>query len=326
MTEAMITFRRVVHEGSFTRAARALETTTSAVSKRITRLEDRLGVRLLERTSRRIALTEAGEVWNERVLGILDAMNDAAAEASMLGGEARGTLRVSAPVLLGERLLPPLVEAFHAKNPKVRLSLELSDRFVDLVSEGYDCAIRVGPGPDVSMVSKKIGHVALVTVVSPAYLARHGTPKSPSEIRTHEAIRYSLAKSPETWVYGKTTLTRVRPAGPIEVSHGGLARSLVRRGLGIASLPLFEVAADLASGALVEVLARHRPRDLDVLVVFPTRRHVPAKVRAFVDEATAVLGPLLEALERQGPTAIVAQDSTMPRRRSDLRAPKKRRT
>lgn len=324
MTEAMITFRRVVHDGSFTRAARALETTTSAVSKRVTRLEDKLGVRLLERTSRRVALTEAGEIFHERVLDILAAMNDATAEASMLGGEARGTLRVSAPILLGERMLPPLVAAFHARHPKVRLAIELADRFVDLVAEGYDCAIRIGPGPDASLVSKKIGRMSLVTVASPAYVARHGEPKSPEGLHMEHGIRYSVAKSPEEWPFAAGV--RRRPSGPLEVSHGGLVHKLVALGLGIASLPHFEVADDLARGALVELVPRHRPPDLDVQVVFPTRRHVPAKVRAFVDEATRVLGPQLEELERRTSPKIVARGATKAPPRRDLRTGRGRRT
>ena len=210
MTEAMITFRRVVHEGSFTRAARALETTTSAVSKRVTRLEDKLGVRLLERTSRRIALTEAGEVFHERVLGILAAINDAAAEAAMLGGEARGTLRVSAPILLGERLLPPLVTAFHARHPKVRLSLELSDHFVNLVPDGFDCAIRIGYLPDSNLIARRVGPLYGRFVASPDYVARNGLPETPDELLKHEA----LMQGTESWqVTDGDQVFNIRPQG-----------------------------------------------------------------------------------------------------------------
>ena len=294
LTEAMMTLAEVTRLGSLTRAARSLETTTSAVSKRLARLEDRLGVRLLERTTRRIALTEAGEALNARALRILGELADAEEEVTLHADAPRGTLRVSAPIIFGERFLVPHVARFAMENPLVHVDYALSDRFVDLVGEGFDCAIRIGRAQESSLVARRLGRMPSVVVASPRYLERRGVPRVPSDLVRHDCLRYSLVPASSEWRFrDREREVAVPISGRMDLSHGGAMREAAREGLGLARLPLFLVAEALANGGLVEVLEKHRAEPSDVLVVHPARRHVPRKVRAFVEHLVAGLVPEL---------------------------------
>jgi DNA-binding transcriptional LysR family regulator len=280
---ALAVFARVVESRSFTRAARLLRTTTSAVSKRISELERRLGVKLLARTTRRVALTEAGSIFYERAARILAAIDDAQRAVSHLATAARGTLRLSAPVLYGERHVAPLLPAFLSANKEVRLEISFSDRFVGLVEEGFELAIRIGAVRDPSLVAHKIAPAEGLVVGSPKYLAEHGTPKTPYELVGHECLRYGLVTAAQEWRFkGTDGDFSVPVTGRLQVDHGGAAREAAIAGFGLTRLPIFIVDRALADGSLVTILDAWRPTPGMIQIVHPAGRMLP-KVRAFVD-------------------------------------------
>lgn len=296
LAEGMVTLAEVVRRGSFRATADALGTTTSAISKRIARLEEQLGVRLLARTTRRIALTEAGVRFHEHALRVLDLLHETAREARTDRDAPRGTLRVTAPVVFGERHVAPLLARFAAEHPAVRIDLSLSDRFVDLVDEGFDCAIRIGVPPDSSLVVRKLTRIPMLVVASPAYLAARGEPRSPDDLVGHTCIRYSITPSQGAWRFGGDGGDRMVPVAEIHATnHGGAMRELVAEGAGLARMPLFEIEDLVRGGRLVEVLRPFRARPLELMVARAARRHAPAKVLRFVELAAAELPRRLRA-------------------------------
>ncbi len=279
----MVTLAEVVRRGSFRATAEALGTTTSAISKRIARLEEQLGVRLLQRTTRRVALTEAGSRFHGHALRVLDLLHETAREARADHDAPRGTLRVTAPVVFGERFVAPLLARFVAAHPAVRADLALSDRFVDLVDEGFDCAVRIGLPADSSLVVRKLTRVPMLVVASPSYLAERGEPRTPEELMGHDCIRYSITPSQGAWRFGGEGGERLVPVAETHATnHGGAMRELAACGAGLARMPLFEVEDLLREGRLVEVLRPFRPRPLELMVARAARRHAPAKVLRFV--------------------------------------------
>ncbi len=279
----MSVFVRVVEARSFTGAARKLSTTTSAVSKRVAQLEDRLGVRLLERTTRKVALTEAGTTFYDRCVRILAEVEDAELAVTSLSGEPRGTLRVSAPVIFGEMHVAPLVPDFLARHPHVSLDLSLSDRFVSLLDEGFDLAIRIGQLGDSSLVARRLGRVRVLVCASPSYLAKRGTPKVPMDLVSHNCLRYSLVTSNREWSFRTASgHVSVPVTGNFLSNHGGAMGEAALAGLGIARLPDFIVAAAVKRGALKTVLDDCPSSDGGVFAVHPAGRHPPPKITAFV--------------------------------------------
>lgn len=273
----------VVAHGSLTSAARELGTTTSAVSKRIARLEERLGTRLLERTTRRVALTDAGQELHERAIAILAAVDDAEAALTRHAGTPRGTLRVSAPVILGERHLAPLLGELVGAHPELHVDLALADRFVNLVEEGFDVAVRIGRLDDSSLKVRRLARVPVLVVGSPAYLARRGTPRRPEDLARHECLRYSLVPARHEWrfrVRGREV--SVATTGRVQINHGGAMREAVLAGLGLAVLPKLNIAEELRDGRLVSVLEEYHRRDLEIAAVRPAGRQPLPKVEAFI--------------------------------------------
>lgn len=298
--QGLAVFARVVEARSFSGAARALGTTTSAVSKRVARLEERLGVRLFARTTRRVELTEAGSTLYGHATRVLRELEDAEAAVAALEGAPRGTLRVSAPVILGERHLAPLVPGLLARFPELRIALSLSDRFVDLFAERYDVAVRVGTlaSQDASLVGARAGATHPVVCASPAYFANRGTPETPADLVAHDCLRYSLVAASREWRFRRPDDGReltVPVTGNLEVDHGGAIREAAIGGLGIAYLPDFLVNDALASGALVSALDAWRQAALPVNLVFARAPRTPPKVRAFVDWVRPRLRARLEA-------------------------------
>lgn len=280
----MVIFARVVETRSFTAAARALGTTTSAVSKRIARLEERLGARLVERTTRRVSPTDAGVAFYERCARILAEIDDAEIAVAQLGAEPRGTLRVSVPVIFGELYIAPLVAEFSKRFPEVRLDMSLSDRHVNLLEEGFDMAVRVADLHDSSLVAKKLTTVSAVVAGAPKYFARYGVPKTPTDLGAHECIRYSLMTSQREWrfrVKNKDVSIPVRSR--FQTNHGGAIREAAIAGLGLARLPYFAVARALADGELVAVLKDYSLGELGVFAVYPAGKQPRPTVRAFTD-------------------------------------------
>ncbi len=276
-------FARVVEAGSFTAAARALGLSKSAVSARVARLEDRLGARLLHRTTRRLSLSQAGAALYERAARMVAAANDAAELAEGASREPRGRLRISAPVTLAQMFLGPVLAEFLRAQPSVQIDLDASDRMVDLVAEGFDLAVRIANLRDSSLVARKLATDRLVVVGSPSYLARAGTPRSVADLAQHNCLRYAQVSGSAEWGFRGFERVRQVVEGNLVVSDGTVLREAAAAGLGLAVLPAFMVAAELASRRLVPVLEELPRREIGIFAVYPHRRNVPAKVRAFVD-------------------------------------------
>jgi len=283
-------FVRVVEERGFAPAARALGLTTSAVSKGIGRLETALGTRLLHRTTRRVSLTEAGATFHQRALRILAELDAAEEAVSRLQGEARGTLRVSAPMSFGERHVAPLLPDFLARHSQVRVEMSLSDRVVDLVEEGFDLAIRIGRLADSSLIARRLAPSRRVVCGAPDYFARRGVPSHPRDLAQHECLLYTYQAEPEWPLRDGKKEIKVAVTGRLRANNGDVIRVAALAGSGLAFLPTFLVGDDLRAGRLRAVLEDYACRETAVYAVQPPSKHPPAKVRAFVDFIAARCG------------------------------------
>jgi DNA-binding transcriptional LysR family regulator len=281
----MQVFTRVVEAGSFAAAAGRLGLSRAAASKQVMQLEEHLGTRLLNRTTRRLALTEEGAQYYERCLGILGAIEEAEREAADARGEPRGTLRLSAPVSFGTLHLGPAVNEFVARHPKLNVALTLDDRYVDLVEEGFDAAIRIGRLADSSLVARRLCSVGLVVAASPEYWRRHGRPTQPSELAQHACLNYTLRTDGRDWRFRDAAGEEqsVAVSGPITTNNGDLLRLAALAGVGVAWLPDFIIGADVKAGRLETALDDWRLPAAGVHIVYPQTRHVSPKLRAFVD-------------------------------------------
>lgn len=283
-------FARVVSSGSLSAAGRDMGLSPAVVSKRLKRLEDRLGTRLLQRTTRQIALTEAGQGYFERVVAILASIEEAESFVTRRSVVARGTLRVSAPTAFGRRHIAPHLKPFLDANADLELHLDLSDAFVDIVAEGYDLAIRIGELPDSSLVARRLAPVHRVLCATPAYLASHGTPAGIGEISRHVCL---TATPQDVWrLDGPDGIVLVHPEGPLTTNSSDVVREAVLAGLGIALRSTWDVGPDLSSGRLVVVLPQYRAsRKVALNAVYPSRQFLPAKVRIFIDYLAQIYGP-----------------------------------
>jgi len=281
---ALQAFVRVVEAGSFVRAADQLGVSTTSVSRLVGELEAELGTRLLQRTTRRSSLTAAGAEYFQRAQQILAALDEADAAAGLEASRPSGHLRVSAPVAFGTMHLAPLLCEMHARHPAVRLDIALSDRVVDLVEEGFDVAIRIAANLAPTLVARRLCPVRMVACASPAYLDRNGAPRVPADLALRECLVYTLSPNPDDWRFENADgALHVRVDAALRSNHGELLRQAALGGQGITVLPTFMVGADLAAGQLVLVLPRFQLPALAAHAVYPTRRHLPAKVRVFVD-------------------------------------------
>ncbi|MEP6882967.1 MAG: LysR family transcriptional regulator [Dokdonella sp.] len=290
--QGMQLFTRVVDAGSFTAAAEGLGISRALASKLIQTLEDSLGVRLLNRTTRRVSLTDAGRNYYQRVSEILAQLAEAEAEAAELQLEPRGRMRVSAPISFSVLHLAPAFSEFQRRYPRVELELELSDRLVDLVDEGFDLAIRIGKLADSSLVARRIAPACLVMVASPDYLKRAGTPNEPTDLSTHNFMIYTLATRRDEIVLernGESTTTRIR--GNLLVNNGDFIAAAAVEGHGISVLPTFIVADPLKRGELVRVLDSWTVPAIAIHAVYAQTRSLPAKTRALIDFLVERFGP-----------------------------------
>jgi len=292
-------FVRVVEARSFSAAARARRLATSAVSRRIARLEEQLGARLLERTTRVVMPTEAGATFYARASRILEELEDAASETQTLGGAPRGLLRVSAPVIFGERHLAPLLPAFLRRYPDVRVDLSLNDRFVNVVEEHVDVALRIGQLADSSLTRVKVGAVPYCVVASPAYLDEAGAPTTPAELVRHNCIRYSRVSTAHEWRFRGPSgaIFSVPVSGNALLNHGGAMLEMALAGVGIAMLPHFLVADALAAGKLVPLLDDFRHGMAGIHLVYPTASTGLPKSSVFVDHIGKALRARLRTLD-----------------------------
>lgn len=280
----MTVFVAAVDAGNFSAAARILGITPSAVSKQISRLEARLGARLLNRSTRRISLTDVGREFYERsqaILSDIDAAERAVGDAS---DRPRGRLRVTASISFGQRQIVPLVPEFVARFPDVRVDVLFSDRLLDMVDEGVDVAVRVSAPADSALIARRLVPDRRVVCASPEYLRAHGVPSEPADLAAHNALIYATVYS-DTWSFdGPTGPRAVKVASNFAANSGEAIRDLALGGLGIARLATFLVGPDLKAGRLVQLLEDWQdPQENIIHAVYPSRRLVPPSTRAFVD-------------------------------------------
>ena len=278
-------FVAVSTKGSLTAAAAAEGVAPAVIGRRIDALEERLGVKLLVRTTRRITLTHEGSAFLESAQRVLAELASAEAEVSAGGLQARGHLRITAPAGFGRRHVAPLVPRFVADHPDLTVSLDLSDRLVDLVNEGFDCAVRVGDLPDSSLISVRLADNRRLCVASPTYLASHGRPQRPADIARHECLTLSSeASQTRGWAFTVDgQLSHVRPASRFDCSDGQVLHDWCRAGLGLAWRSWWEVEADVQAGHLVSVLDEFAAPPNGIYAVFAQRKHRPLRLSLWVD-------------------------------------------
>jgi DNA-binding transcriptional LysR family regulator len=277
-------FVEVARQRSFVRAAEHLHVNVSAVSRAVAALETRLGVRLLQRSTRRVGLTEAGRAHLPRCEALLAELAEAEAAVSARHSALQGSLRVSGPSGLGMTHLVPLLPEFLRRHPHLALDFDMSNRFVDLIEEGFDVAIRVGTLRDSRLAARRLGSNRRVLVAAPDYLRAHAAPKHPRDFAAHTCLILDLGPHAENWILvDKTARHTVRVNGPLRSNHALAVRGACIDGLGIALLPRFAVIDELASGQLLQLLPRWTSPEQGIYAVYPSHRLIPAKVRAFVD-------------------------------------------
>lgn len=286
------TFVAVAARGSFTATATVEGVAPAVIGRRIDALEERLGVKLFTRTTRRISLTREGMAFLEDCQRLLAEFANAEASVSAGGMKARGRLRVTAPAGFGRRHVAPLVPGFIAAHPDVSLSLSLSDRVVDIVNEGFDCAVRVGDLPDSSLVSVRLADNRRLCVASPEYLKRAGTPSHPAELAQHECLTLGTDASQQRgWAFKvNEEFTYLRPRGRLDCSDGEVLHDWCIAGLGIAWRSTWEVAQDVAAGTLVSVLEDYAAPPNGVYALFPQARHLPLRLRLWIDHLRQTYG------------------------------------
>ena len=282
--QEMRVFVAVVEAGSFIGAADALAVSTAAVSRQVSSLEERLGVRLLHRTTRRLSLSEEGEIFFQRARELLSELDEAEAEITARSGQASGQLRVNAPVSFGILCLAPLWGDFVAAHPDLTLDLTLSDRRVDLVEEGFDLAVRIGQLADSSLISRRLADVRLRLCCAPDYLRIHEEPEHPAQLSEHTVWAYRYFVAGDDWPFrgpdGATTV-RIKPA--VRTNNGDTCVAGALAGHGIVLQPDFLVASHLRSGRLIELLPQWRGAEMGIYALYPSRKHVAPKVRLLVD-------------------------------------------
>jgi DNA-binding transcriptional LysR family regulator len=289
----------IVDAGSLAGAARRTRRSPPSVTRRLNELERRLGVRLLERNTRRLALTDAGRRLAEHARNLLADFDNAMRDTTGEAAAPRGLLRVSAPLLFGRRHVTPIVLAYLAAYPAVTASLSLDDRPVDLIEEGIDVALRIAHLDDSSLVARRVGTVRRVFVASPGYLARKGTPRRPQDLAGHDIVLFVNHANTADWRFidrSQQDVT-VRVAARFQINRAEAAIVAARDGHGILSALSYQVAAELADGSLVRVLRRFERPSIPVQLVVPTARLMPPRVRTFLDFALPRLAAL-EVLER----------------------------
>jgi DNA-binding transcriptional LysR family regulator len=284
----MEAFVRVVDLGGFTDAAAKMGVSKSAVSKHVSALEARLGARLLNRTTRRVSPTEIGLAYYDRASRVLADAAEADAMAASMQGAPRGELRISAPLSFGLRHLAPAVAEFLNAYPDVSARVSLDDRFVELVAEGFDMAVRIGVLPDSTLMARKLAETAMLLVASPDYVARRGAPRTADDLAQHDLLHYANLASGAAWrLRGPGGEERqVRAQGRLTVNNGDALLTAAIDGLGVALSPAFIAAEALRDGRVVEVAAAARPAPLGIWAVYPSGRFPQPKLRVFIDFLT----------------------------------------
>mgnify|MGYP000901730531 CR=1 FL=1 len=288
-----VIFARVAELGSFTAAADALGLSKSMVSRQVSQLEDELGVRLLNRTTRRISLTEAGAVVLERAQRIVAEAEEAAEDANCIEGAVRGTLRINAPMTFGIRQLGPVLPEFLARYPELTVALDLNDRRIDLIEEGFDVSVRISALTDSSLIARQLAPVQRYVVGAPSYFEKQGVPRRPADLTRHPFLLYTLlARSNHLEMENaKGEREEVDLQARLYCNNADAMLETLAAGLGLALVPDFICSTHLKSGRLVRVLPDWKVAPLTLHAIYPHSRHVTAKVRAFVDFMVEKFGP-----------------------------------
>ncbi|WP_072390035.1 LysR family transcriptional regulator [Hyphomicrobium sp. CS1GBMeth3] len=282
--EAMNVLTKVVSTGSFAEAARRLGVTRSAISKAITQLEQELGARLLDRTTRRVTPTEAGLAYYERCLAILAQIAETEAQISRLHDEPKGLLKVNAPMSFGTLYLGQAVADFMDRYRELRVELILTDRMIDPLEEGVDVTVRIGAMVDSSLIARRISTARVLLVAGPEYIARHGAPEVPADLATHKCLHYGHSTTVPRWQLTEDGAPFSVPIAACLCSNNGdTLRDAALKGIGIARLPSFIVGADIAAGRLVSVLEKYPAQDLTIHALYAPNRFLAAKSRVFID-------------------------------------------
>ena len=281
---AMKVFTKVVETDSFSAAATVLGISTSGVSKGVARLEDRLGARLLDRTTRRQHLTEVGSAYYKRCTRILADVEEAELAVSQLHGEPRGKLRVNGSLAFSSIHVAPAIPAFMERYPDIVVEIILNDRFIDLIEEGFDVAIRIANIADTSLVARRLAPNRRVVCAAPEYWRRHGRPALPRDLIRHNCLSYTYQVTPNDWPFRWGGRARSVPVvGNFATNNGDCLRETALSGLGVALIPTFLAGEDVRAGRLETVLQEYEETDTTIYAVYPHGRHLSAKVRAFVD-------------------------------------------
>ncbi|WP_428420814.1 LysR family transcriptional regulator [Methylibium sp.] len=278
-------FVAVVAKQGFARAAEALDTSPANVTRYVAQLEAHLGTRLLNRHSRKLSLTESGEALFERAKSVLDDVAEAEALASTAAMQPRGRLRINAPLSFGILHLAPLWPKFRQRHPEVDLEVALIDRVVDIVEEGYDLAIRISRTGSTAHAARKLATSRNIVCASPGYLRKRGRPRLPVDLAEHACVGYTYAATADEWRFtdDRGAAHAVRVNCVMHTNNGDTARAAALAGMGVIWQPSFLIGEDLRAGRLVPLLPGYRMGDIDVLALYPSRRHLSAKVRVMID-------------------------------------------
>jgi DNA-binding transcriptional LysR family regulator len=289
--EAMQAFARVVTLGSYAEAGRALGLTRSAVSKAVMELEQVLGARLLDRTTRRVSPTEAGRAYYERCVDILASIEETELQVSRLHDEPKGVLRINAPMSFGTRYLGTLVAEFMVSYPDLRVEMTLNDRFIDPIEEGVDITIRIAVLADSSLIARKLAPARRVLVASPDYIARRGAPREPAALAQHRCLNFGHTSAPQRWELTHDGEVMTVPINSWLCSNNGdVLRDAAVHGQGIAQLPTFIVGEDIKAGRLAVLMPDYPPTTLGIYALYAPNRYLAAKTRLLIDFLVARLG------------------------------------
>lgn len=284
-------FVEVAKSEGFTAAAERLGLSRAQVSKSVMQLEAHLGTRLLNRTTRKVSLTEIGRIYYERCLTILSDIDEVEGIASQQTVKPHGTLNVSASTSFAVLHLSSAIPFYLKQYPKVHIALSLADRLVDVVAEGFDLVLRIAEMEDSSLIARKIAPCKRVFCASPEYLAQHGEPTQPKDLKNHQCLIYLNEPKPDVWtLHGSNGCESIKVQGPVSADNGDILKSSAISGLGICLLPTFIVGHDIAEGRLQQILPNYCPPEISIYAVFPSRRYLSAKVRTFIDFLSEYFG------------------------------------
>ncbi|MCG6939290.1 MAG: LysR family transcriptional regulator [Gammaproteobacteria bacterium] len=280
----LLAFTKVVESGGFRNAAELLDTSSASISRRVSSLEDALGVKLLNRTTRRLHLTDAGEEYYAEVQRILAALDEAESKVLQNKQQVSGNLRLAAPLSYGITRIAPLLPAFLKQHPKLNIHLQLEDRETDLFAEGIDVAIRIGKLRDSSLIATRIGEISRVFCASPDYLSKYGEPKHPNELQNHRVLRYNLVSAREEWGLGsQPDSLALSMQGQLSANNGEALREAAIQGLGITSLPTFIVEDALHKRQLVKVMCEHATQAIGLYAIRLSRQFIPMKINLLIE-------------------------------------------